>query len=83
MRPKDLLERARRMMADREAAAALEAGDPVDLARVPPHKVREWMSRNVVIQYVDPDGTVAGRVRLADLDAAYEGDDPADVTPDV
>lgn len=63
MKPRDLLERARRMAAGREMTRPGFDLATVDPATVPPHLMREFLRRNLCIEYVAPDGTVTDRVR--------------------
>lgn len=66
MRPRDLLDRAREMIARREAS---KTGEPRP-------GTREWLRRNVIFKWVAPDGTVTKTETLA------ERWDRRDVRPD-
>ncbi len=72
MRPKEMLERARRIAAEREAIAnvvdltAVKASllEGFDLTSIPMPLRREFLMRSMVLQSVAPDGTVVDRVSL-------------------
>lgn len=72
MRPRDLLERARRIAAEREAmakavdmtAAKAMLLEGFDLAAIRMPLRREFLMRNMTIRYVDPGGAVVERVSL-------------------